>query len=1560
MDGLAIKEAFDAILYKGCLFSLAGLSVLYLLVKCGFRKEIEDFIKKTGPFFVIFFFTWAAWAFISSFPTQEEKEEILKAERRQEEIKKAWGEVFAGGMVDAFNRVEQVERVEGGIVGDSCSGRKEGENSSLQLQLKTTTTLTATDFERGFVLTHIGTNEVFDFSAPTNAVICDDWLQFGAAEDWVYLESGEHLRVHSDGWLTALAPTSAVFSAKEFYPFKTTLGIAPLSSNAYLLTPISCFWHECSPSNTLVMTWQNALFNRLTDAPISFQIECFNNGNFVYRYDLASIRAKLASGEYSENWTSNILIGAKSQNASASLLLCDSPLLGHPHSGLASLGGYALKNIKLSSLLFSRLDPTDSPGSDRDGDGLTIEDELFIHRTDPYNADSDYDGLPDHDEIFIHSSDPNNPSSIRANYPDGIAAVLGSLDPFSCPAGSTNTVYEHFFYTGTTNAPFAYPQSTEETAVLKVSVSGSGSGRLVVGDKVVPILGSTTGFTNTLLLAVEKGVKKTIWFSKPEGLDVAIDSDDFLIGELPAIYKPRGWIVFPHTEASIPCIHDFKAKGKILTLVHGEEFAGMTAMWASSASDIAITNRPPCSVEVYANFKKNQTREISYTVNHPKQLNSIPACFVQELRFCPQFSETDEPNESGSSNGSEDDYWNEIDESLPAISDDTEDVAAFTNIVQSFTSLIDVLYLYRDNVRTITLEVPEGEPRRCCPCPEHWKSNYVSKVSYTDKVAVSNANGSEFKISYEPCSVTVSGVSPSKNFKDATVNFITNGVSYKRIDYTVLGVKIARGEYRTPIERYNTLSPALGLPVEVSKSPYEAESLVLKTDVLPTNGYVKVSLECDSGDFQIWVPGWYDDEFYWHDYEKLLDSDGKTSACFSMKKWRSLLKRYGERSELEVRVVSSVAGSCKLKLEYIASDGTNYVYDIDEQKITSVNPLLLADYNRDGAIGINDVQAWLEGRLVYFWRNDDKWKNDDAFDSSFTDSANSSDNVVNGRNDLINFLPIAVNIKSLTDYWGSDKVYYQLNAYSSELMRAKICFADISHAQIGDMPLGNDMDINGRGIYESSVSPLGGETILPQSFVSLSQKGSSTLLMEFLGYARYEELFLNVYSKTDNALLYSSRIKLHIGDIEKMIGWQNLRSAAGGSDGIPTQLETKDWPTSEHKPGNIVFVHGYNMAEDAETPLWAKNVFKKLWWAGLDRGFIAVQWHGNEGQVYIPFEGFATPNYYGNVQNAFVTAPALKSAMDGIGGPKWFLAHSLGNMLVSAAIHDYKMPHEKYFMLNAAVAMEAYEPIAGITQESHDNMTPEAWIAYPDRVRATHWYELFPEGDGRRLLTWKGRFANVTNIVNFYSTQEEVVNNGDGAVHSITERNCVWYNQETHKGNWAMMLHANEGGWAFNGHYDTSTNYWIGNNLQTETYHLTPAQANALADGALKTKPFFQDFANEEMYSSTNGVVVATNYLYRAEMLAYAIPSESYAVGANPLPGLNASTNEVAKESITSRNFNMAVYKDGQDDLPKNEEDPEKRYQDWQHSTFVQRSYKRVNQLYKQIIKIMKEGKNDY
>ena len=97
--------------------------------------------------------------------------------------------------------------------------------------------------------------------------------------------------------------------------------------------------------------------------------------------------------------------------------------------------------------------------------------------------------------------------------------------------------------------------------------------------------------------------------------------------------------------------------------------------------------------------------------------------------------------------------------------------------------------------------------------------------------------------------------------------------------------------------------------------------------------------------------------------------------------------------------------------------------------------------------------------------------------------------------------------------------------------------------------------------------------------------------LEFPSVARNAPLHLKVYSKADDALLFSSAIRLYVGDVSQMVGWLNLRSVAGGSGGLPTRLTTPDWPPEVHEPGTVVFVHGYNMEEDDETPLWAKNVF---------------------------------------------------------------------------------------------------------------------------------------------------------------------------------------------------------------------------------------------------------------------------------------------------------------------------------------------------------------------------------
>lgn len=71
-------------------------------------------------------------------------------------------------------------------------------------------------------------------------------------------------------------------------------------------------------------------------------------------------------------------------------------------------------------------------------------------------------------------------------------------------------------------------------------------------------------------------------------------------------------------------------------------------------------------------------------------------------------------------------------------------------------------------------------------------------------------------------------------------------------------------------------------------------------------------------------------------------------------------------------------------------------------------------------------------------------------------------------------------------------------------------------------------------------------------------------------------------------------------------------------------------------------------------------------------------------------------------------------------------------------------------------------------------------------------------------------------------------------------------------------------------------------------------------------------------------------------------------------------TSPVTNENIPSGNFNMAFFIAGQDDLPENDAtDTKKKHRDWQHSTFVQRSYKRVHQLYKEIVKDIEEAQHE-
>jgi hypothetical protein len=344
MDIVTIKNALDWFLIWTCVFALAALAVAFALFYVRFLfAKLKAAAMRYGWPLVILFIACSAWATYTAFPTAEEKNEsrgnvaiYLRHPPSRGALLRTGG--YGGQdviMLPMVNTNSQLGNGEWGTVKRE-QGRGNGEEGTGNGNIGNTqqentfirASLTQEDFARGFVLTRIGTNELHDFTSPLGASICEDWKAFGAAEDWIYLreegngkwEEGNvgDLRVHSDGWVEALSPTSMVFAAREYYPFKTTLGIVPKANwervvfNAEAQScreTQSCFWCFSTPSNSLQLTWQNVLYNREVDLPISFQVEFLENGDFIYYYDLSSIKSKIDSGLVPNNFPSNITIG---------------------------------------------------------------------------------------------------------------------------------------------------------------------------------------------------------------------------------------------------------------------------------------------------------------------------------------------------------------------------------------------------------------------------------------------------------------------------------------------------------------------------------------------------------------------------------------------------------------------------------------------------------------------------------------------------------------------------------------------------------------------------------------------------------------------------------------------------------------------------------------------------------------------------------------------------------------------------------------------------------------------------------------------------------------------------------------------------------------------------------------------------------------------------------------------------------------------------------------------------------------------------------------------------
>ncbi len=563
----------------------------------------------------------------------------------------------------------------------------------------------------------------------------------------------------------------------------------------------------------------------------------------------------------------------------------------------------------------------------------------------------------------------------------------------------------------------------------------------------------------------------------------------------------------------------------------------------------------------------------------------------------------------------------------------------------------------------------------------------------------------------------------------------------------------------------------------------------------------------------------------------------------------------------------------------VAGARTATLYVLDD-------PQLVPDYDRDGKIDEADTTKMLQGRPLWFWVNDDS--DDNANGGRFTEDSdddvpalggilnapNCGNLLVNGYRDLVDFTPVWIDLSRVAG-WLPDFIPLTYRLRQSDGAAGAV-WTSLGKSTAGSFqrsPTGGCGPFLDQVVQSATVTPVTSEgAYLPESVVSLMEDDSSkgVVLLEGAGTST-SALVLEVHC--GDQMVCSGELPLRFSSVEDFYRWVNLRAAAGGSpERVTVDGEPSNWPDSLTTGVDVFLLHGFGVPEPRARG-WGAETFKRLWQSGSNARFWMVTWNGDAGMV----SGF---NYHGNVYNAFLTAPTLAAYVNSHGtGSKVVMAHSLGNMVVSSAIQDHGMQVAKYFMLNAAVPAEAFDP--SLADASPSNvLVHDYWREYTNRTWAAKWHELFPPSDDRNRLTWRGRFADVASVAyNFYSSGDEVFElyNGtpdapDGAGDSLGRYS--WHKQESYKGRAAnqqflsSLAATDWSGWGFRGHWEIDyfqhTMYWV-------TLY-TAAQANAIPTNALATNTVF----------NLNPQSMNTNVISRLtldEHLAKGIPALSEAAG---------------------------------------------------------------------------------
>ncbi len=626
--------------------------------------------------------------------------------------------------------------------------------------------------------------------------------------------------------------------------------------------------------------------------------------------------------------------------------------------------------------------------------------------------------------------------------------------------------------------------------------------------------------------------------------------------------------------------------------------------------------------------------------------------------------------------------------------------------------------------------------------------------------------------------------------------------------------------------------------------------------------------------------------------------------------------------------------------------------------VTILSARLVPDWNRDKKIDSSDENQATASNPFRFWKNDDDDQGaDSGNDIPGSGWSDSGDSQVDGVRDLIDFFPLFLDLKDALDLLGTTDFTYALQY---NLGGIGFVYTDLAPANAGDYLTNHTTAESLAELAVNVVTGFGNGKVLDTTFLTAIQNSGKGVILVEADFSGTDPLVLNIIDSS-GIIACSVNLELSISGVEDMFRHVNLADNLDSSENqtvtVPDRFtgpgqDPTNLPDSLSNGSNFVFLHGYKVDQN-EARGWNAEIFKRLHQAGSRAKFTGVTWHGNTGA-----------NYHRAVVNAMVTSENLASQLSFLSGEVTIGAHSLGNILVSEAIVNNGFTPDRYFMFNAAVAIEAYDANqvsgqGGVDME--DNMRHPDWSGYTNRLLASKWHELFPN-DNRQDLGWGNRFSTIdssTDVFNFYSEGEDVVQNADGSVPGLIgdaflgNGRLAWALQEMIKGldgplglyAYNLTMPDQHAGWQFNPAYDTS-------GILLGTQPPDPASASLLTDAELRTNPFFEPFIGAgqgqagrfasydgalllaplgDSEANTQAALKETQY----KILAEAIPARSFAAASNEVNKFNPPVGP-------SRNIHMHGLQNGWPSSRPNT--------NWLHSDLKNIAFSYVYKFYNRVI----------